>query len=112
MKKPHEQEWKRIAHAGFALSNLVVTNDERQHLICQPKASREEVIAGESDTAEEALSKFIAAAPDMARALLGLGEEDEDGNWHLSACVRASYEPCLKDCTSARAVLTKAGVLP
>lgn len=62
----------------------------------------------DADRAAEAIGRGLAAAPDMARALLALFGEAA----HTSFCpalVRDSRR-CHPDCAAARSALTKAGV--
>lgn len=90
--RPHEEDW------AF---------DERGPRVVFPTrvgAQASGVICGGVPQADDkaAVMRLIAAAPDMARALLG-----------IIACSHADGETicarCLKD---AHAVLTKAGVIP
>jgi hypothetical protein len=64
----------------------------------------------------EGVAVFLAAAPAMARALLGCGrfavEPNGDADvWHTEACWRTGRAMCLSECSQARDALRKAGVI-
>lgn len=91
MKKPiHKQEWRDI---GGPCGGRIVNEHG-------------DVIA---DEVEESAGPIVAAAPDMARALLG--ELDPDG--HVIACGNGGDDPCdcSPRCQRVTDALRKAGLL-
>jgi len=78
---------------------------------------RHEMPDGHGCTPQEVVEfgRMFAAAPDMARALLGLGSRrliTAMEEWHLYGCSRSGDERlCDMGCEQARAALAKAGVL-
>lgn len=105
-KKPWEQEWRAegcawVERRGDALA------------VAQVKVS------GSVEKQAE-YTRFLAAAPDMARALMELlpdGEIGPNPPAHTRECVRwrtrhGVIDQCLPGCMEALAALRKAGVLP
>lgn len=98
MKKPHEQEWTQSEYDRFTV-----------------RAAGGRLIActyTDNMDREEAydIGRLIAAAPDMARALLGCAaaQRGSDGRpcWCASGVHRGG-----ETCEAARAALRKAGVI-
>lgn len=92
--KPHEQEWGHNSsrlHGGYVYN--AATRDDVAHVNRDYEDAR----------------PLIAAAPDMARALLS--ELDPDG--HVIACGNGGDSPddCSPRCRKVTAALRKAGVL-
>lgn len=83
MTKAHEETW----------------GDDYEVTVVGPRLERHE------DIEREVLAR---AAPEMARALLDL--LDDDG--HLERCFGADGSGCIERCGQIRSALTKAGVLP
>lgn len=90
MAKPHEQMWKQ----GRDTWSIRDAKDDglRAHVYTDDQTPRE----------ADDVARLIAAAPDMARALMGFVRSAETG--------RPDMLPALDD--AARAALRKAGVLP
>lgn len=63
------------------------------------------------DFSDEPVGLLAAAAPDMARALLGLGHVADGLGWHTRECCEAK-RGCIVSCQSVAAALKKGGVLP
>jgi len=95
---PHEQEWSAVPGTGDVLQG--------RRVVAQ--------VVHEED--ERELSVFIAAAPDMARALMALGDDSViPGTWHLHECrfdlVGGELVACSCECADVRDALRKAGVI-
>jgi hypothetical protein len=95
--KPHEEEWARHpSKAGF----WIVNGGGEGGILLTVNGS-------------EAHGTLAAAAPDMARAILAMGEHVSGSTWHLTDCIGANLSTgCLPECEAAREALTKAGALP
>lgn len=121
-KKPWEQEW-RTDDDGYMPSVYTDASDYTGGVIAEVVV-RQKTAKSAGDIRDSRLNaaRFIAAAPDMVRALLEVASEDEslsvDGVpcW----CTRHGRER-MRDtgiirhegfCDRARAALRKAGVLP
>lgn len=107
MKKPHEQEWRRVARHGFSGPEMVETSSTTEpDLVCTVRPPRGAVEPG----SDEPRARLIAAAPDMARALMAALEQirmqlDGDPAWHKGGRTE-------KVAATIDAALRKAGVLP
>ena len=102
--KAHEQEWMVFPGSATSLGQTAVT-DATHRMVALTRVE---------DGAE--LAALISAAPDMARALLGVGRfavepNGDAGVWHTEACWQTSRAMCTPDCQKARDALRKAGVV-
>lgn len=97
--KAHEENWK---HDG---DGNAWNDDSISDLVHIPTE-------GHAQTAEQLRERgaLIAAAPDMARALLATGNMS-DGEWHDGACSYFATGRCYAACETSRAALKKAGVI-
>lgn len=95
MKKPHEQDWKwyESGSQNFGVSLMGVTRGGFKQATIGSRMSQES-------------AQFIAAAPDMARALMVVLESGVNATWEREDGTRVDLAK------SARAALRKAGVLP
>lgn len=96
MKKMHEQQWTQKMNNPWSIRDEE-TGVERAHVFNDHQTREESDAAG----------RLIAAAPDMARALLAQGHQTMDG-WHTHACIERDHNDT---CEAARAALHKAGAL-
>lgn len=107
MKKPHEQEWM-VSQSDLSSKTEVQTDEgvlvARVNVTYDKKGAY--MMANMADAKMKA--DLLAAAPDMARALLAQGHHTMDG-WHTHACIESDHNDT---CEVARAAIKKAGVLP
>jgi len=100
MKPIQEQEWRQNGDAA----RVVTASGVLVALVIGDRKERAALIAA------------IAAAPDMARALMATGRIESPGVWHMDECWSAirrnEGQPCLGRCSDARDALRKAKVLP
>jgi hypothetical protein len=92
MKKPHEQEWKVATYD----SGVIVDARETRMVA--------ETLPG--------LAPLIAAAPDMARALMGVLTGEDPTVQHTGECWEMGADHCLSSCVAVKNALRKAGVIP
>jgi len=109
MTKPWEQEWKVSSGTGWA----VVDGDREQVCHCWTGSGTAE--------AADARTALIAAAPDMARALMALLPHPDEAGPNPPAHIRECLEwrlrhglitECATGCQEVMDALRKAGVLP
>lgn len=110
MTKPHEEQWR----CRQTTTSVVVGGGEDVGPICtmsKPRAEMRLDMEAQNDLMR-ARAAFIAAAPDMARALLAFTSD----NGHTPDCGNGTLGrhsgACSDECAAARAALRKAGVLP
>ena len=96
--KPHEETWELNPIQRAA----VVLKGERKPVLYAGNPLK----ATQPEDVERA--RLAVKAPAMARALLGIGYEDERGEWHTETCHDFGHGP---RCQKARDVLREAGVL-
>lgn len=102
--KAHEETWSGLVTAG-----IVETSDGTSMVADVFGASDDSTTDSDSVMARTLL---IAAAPEMARALLADMSTDAMGDeWHTESCWRTLGATCLPACETKRAALKKAGVL-
>lgn len=94
--KAHEETWTAHPQGGFI-------RDGNGNIVGDVTALDER-----NDMSERTL--LMAAAPDMARALLAMGAV-RGGEWHDGACLQPTTSACHVGCSNARTALKKAGVL-
>lgn len=112
MKKPHEQEWKVEQSSASSKTEVVGADGTPVARVSVTYVDKGAFREADMDTAT-AKANLIAAAPDMARALLAHGTEDVRGVWHSRKCIAMGREAlCSDECRMDRAALRKAGVLP
>lgn len=113
--KPHEETWQVAVRHGFSGPDLVESADSDPALVCSVWASRAGFRKGKAWEDSAARAKLLAAAPELARALLvnGYVRDTGDGQWHADACnhLNDGGPGCFASCEQARAALKKAGVL-
>jgi hypothetical protein len=102
MKKPHEQEWR----TNNTDSRWVETTDGLAVAEAYPAANH----GGHGERVE--IARFIASAPDMARALLELADTQVAKDGLPCWCWEGEHvESTVRSCHRVRAALRKAGVL-
>lgn len=103
MTKPHEQEWT-AAVEPYGKGTRALVRCETGTVAHFPAYDPG------SAAARDERARFIAAAPDMARALMG----DLDPDGHVIACGNGGSDPedCSPRCRKVTAALRKAVVLP
>ena len=124
MTKPHEQSWK-VKHTNIGPIIDDVSGRPEGEAVCMVYApmfyAGPRLTLAQSDAIRDERAKFIEAAPDMARALLGTlcpgHRRGSDGNeLHTPQCWDGIYaylltEGCGDDgCKATLAALRKAGV--
>lgn len=108
--------WEAGECGGWLVVAGPLSENRRGYL----KGGRGQIAALDDDERDEeeqeANAHLIAAAPDMARALLAMGRIESPGVWHMDECWAAirsnERQPCLGRCSDSRAALHKAKVLP
>ena len=104
--KPHEQEWKAQGNGVVAVSDAVVIKVEVAPWRLPRTTDMDDW--EKAATVSQDVTTFIAAAPDMVRALM----EFLPGG-HSMECGNQTHgdDACSDECRRARAALRKAGVL-
>lgn len=103
MTKPHEETWTVDEESVRDGDYIATTGDG--FVVLTVYARSDEADSGGDELAEARLRQ-ATAAPDMARALLEMLEDDG----HLPHCSGATTVGCIVRCGEVRAALTKAGV--